>query len=112
VAKSPPPRTPDGRYIVVRGRLWRTANPHLPEERRVELVAALMQARRRVKDALADNAGDDLAAARQAVDATKRGLGERGQPWWSDGSPDFNRHMALNTPYRDWWLAQAGADEN
>jgi len=25
-----PLRTPDGRYIVVRGRLWRSANPTLP----------------------------------------------------------------------------------
>ncbi len=26
--------TPDLRYIVVRGRLWRRANPDLPAERR------------------------------------------------------------------------------
>jgi len=25
-----PDRTPDGRYIVVDGRLWRATNPHLP----------------------------------------------------------------------------------
>ena len=31
---APPPATPDGRYIVVRGRLWRRANPHLAEDRR------------------------------------------------------------------------------
>ena len=36
-----PPRTPDGRYIVVRGRLWRSANPHLPEKRRAELAGQL-----------------------------------------------------------------------
>ncbi len=31
-SSEPPPITPDGRYIVVRGRLWRKSNPHLAEE--------------------------------------------------------------------------------
>jgi len=30
-------------------------------------------------------------------------LGERGMPWWSDGAPDYNRRLARNTPYRDWF---------
>ena len=42
------PNTPDGRYFVVRGRLWRSANPDLPEEERRQLVQQLMQARREV----------------------------------------------------------------
>jgi len=46
-----PPTTPDGRYIVVRGRLWRRSNPNLPEAQRQALVDALMQARRRVGSA-------------------------------------------------------------
>ena len=29
-----PPITPDGRYFVVRGGLWRCSNPHLSEVRR------------------------------------------------------------------------------
>jgi hypothetical protein len=30
------PGTPDGRYFVVKGRLWRMSNPHLaPEHRQV-----------------------------------------------------------------------------
>ena len=33
-AKTPPPLTPDGRYIVVRGRLWRASNPGLTPEAR------------------------------------------------------------------------------
>ena len=33
--------TPDGRYFVVRGRLWRRANPSLPTERRETLVHEL-----------------------------------------------------------------------
>ena len=46
MAKPAPLSTPDGRYIVVRGRLWRTANPALSEAARSEFVAALMDARR------------------------------------------------------------------
>lgn len=97
------PVSPDGRYIVVRGRLWRCADPSLPEERRAALVAELMRARRAV--AKAKRAADPaaLAAARSAVDAAKTGLGERGAVWWTDGAPDYNRHMARNTPYAAWF---------
>jgi len=50
-------------------------------------------------------AGDDAGreAARQCVDAAKRALGERGPPWWTDGAPDMNRHMARNTVYAEWF---------
>jgi hypothetical protein len=41
------PVTPDGRYFVVRGRLWRMADPDLDPERKLELVRDLMRARRR-----------------------------------------------------------------
>lgn len=51
-----PPVTPDGRYIVVDGRLWRASNPALPDTVRQGLVEALMAARRAVKAAL--EAGD------------------------------------------------------
>ncbi|WP_020470660.1 hypothetical protein [Zavarzinella formosa] len=53
----------------------------------------------------ARRAGDDAGrlAARQAIDRAKIALGERGKPWWTDGSPDYNRHMAVNTPYREWF---------
>ena len=37
------PTTPDGRYFVVRGRLWRTSNPSLDPARRQELVDELME---------------------------------------------------------------------
>lgn len=45
----------------------------------------------------------DEAAAHRAVDHAKRALGERGPVWWTDGSPDFNRPMAKNTPYATWY---------
>ncbi len=46
--------TPDGRYIVVRGRLWRKTNPRLPEVERTRLVTELMAARQAVKNAAGD----------------------------------------------------------
>ena len=94
--------TPDGRYIVVRGRLWRVANPYLSPSVRQELVDRLMDARRNVKAALAANDPVALKAARNSVDAAKISLGERGPVWWTDGSKDFNRHLVKNTPYREW----------
>ena len=101
-----PLKTPDGRYIVVRGRLWRTADPGLSTERREALVHDLMTARRAVRDALSNEDPKSLRAARDAVQAAKEGLGERGPVWWSDGAPDQNRRMAVNTDYRDWFLSQ------
>ena len=95
--------TPDGRYIVVRGRLWRAANPHLPEEQRSRLVGELIDARRAVKAALKAGDAQALEQARGTVEAAKRALGERGPPWWDDGAPDYNRKLVVNTPYRDWW---------
>lgn len=63
----------------------------------------LMSARRAVRMALAAEDTDALAAARRSVDKAKVGLVERGPVWWTDGSPDRNRHMARNTPYADWF---------
>ena len=97
------PTTPDGRYFVVRGRLWRRANPALSDAERARLVAALMAARRAVKTARASDDAPGLAAARAAVDAAKRSLGERGPVWWTDGAPDYNRHLVGNTPYSAWY---------
>nr|WP_209942961.1 hypothetical protein [Rhizobium halophytocola] len=96
-----PSTTPDGRYIIVRGRLWRASNPALPGSERQRLVDALMAARRAVKEA----GGDEnlLRAARDQVDTAKRALGERGPVWWNDGAADLNRHRIENTPYRDWY---------
>jgi hypothetical protein len=97
------PTTPDGRYFVVRGRLWRCANPSLAPGRRAELVRELMSARSAVGRAL--KAGDEPAerSARARVHAAKLALGERGDPWWDEGAPDYNRRMASNTPYAEWF---------
>lgn len=95
------PTTPDGRYFVVRGRLWRTSNPSLDPDDRQALVNELMSARWAVRTALAK--GEGLAEARRRVNEAKIALGERGAVWWTDGAPDLNRHMARNTVYADWF---------
>ena len=92
-------RTPDGRYIIVRGRLWRASNPNLPEDERQALVNDLMDARRAVRDALKEEDKVAEKAARAKVHAAKVALGERGPVWWDDGAPDHNRHLLKNTPY-------------
>ena len=45
------PVTPDVRYFVVRGRLWRMANQALGEDERSRLTKRLMAARRAVRTA-------------------------------------------------------------
>jgi hypothetical protein len=102
--KAPNPTTPDGRYFVVRGRLWRCTNPSLSAETKEILVRELMQARRAKGEAMRNGDASGREAARARVDAVKHQLGERGPVWWTDGAPDWNRHMARNTPYADWFL--------
>jgi hypothetical protein len=97
------PVTPDGRYFVVRGRLWRCADPALAPDDRAELTRALMQARSRVGHAKRAGDADAERQARAKVHAAKVALGERGPAWWDDGAPDYNRHMARNTPYAAWF---------
>ena len=95
--------TPDGRYIIVRGRLWRAANPHLEPDRKQVLTQALMEARRAVGLAMRRDDQASLSSARAAVNRTKIALGERGPVWWDDGAPDFNRRLIKNTPYAAWF---------
>lgn len=97
------PVTPDGRYFVVRGRLWRCTHPALPAERRAELTRVLMGARRAKGQAMRGGNAEARELARQQVDEAKQALGERGAVWWTDGAPDWNRHMARNTPYAGWF---------
>src|ERR1700712_1559506 len=96
------PVTPDGRYFVVKGKLWRMSNPALPPRRRFALVHELMDARRAVKNAKSDGDQNAEALAHRAVDKAKIALGERGPVWWTDGAPDLNRHAVKNTPYAAW----------
>jgi hypothetical protein len=95
--------TPDGRYFVVRGRLWRRMNPGLPVDQREKLVGELMNARRAVKSAMNSGQAADLALSRKAVDQAKIALGERGPVWWADGAPDLNRTKVKDSPYAGWY---------
>lgn len=95
------PETPEGRYFVVRGRLWRKSNPHLEPGLRATLVKVLMAARRDVGQA--KKVGDVARekAARANVNRAKIALGERGPVWWTDGADDLNQHEVVNTAYAD-----------
>ena len=71
------PSTPDGRYFVHGGRLWRCSNPDLSDAER---------------------------EARARVHTAKVALGERGPTWWG-ADADHNRYAPENTPYAEWWAS-------
>jgi hypothetical protein len=96
--------TPDRRYMVIRGRLWRLSNPILDPAEHERLVRELMSARRAIRAATDSRV---RLAARQRLDAAKRALGERGDVWWNDGSPDYNRRPISDTPYADWFSSES-----
>ena len=75
-------RTPDGRYVVVDGRRWRTADPNLPEDVRARLLHHLGVARSGMRTAGRAEDERAVAAARARVQLAKVGLGERGPAWW------------------------------
>lgn len=104
------PATPDRRYFVVKGRLWRCSNPGLDPLEKRRLVKELMQARRAVKAALKTGEASSLKAARQQVNAAKIALGERGPVWWSDGAPDYNQKMVDQTLYAEWYKSLLASD--
>ncbi len=105
MSSRPYPVTPDGRYFVVRGRLWRMSNPALKPDERQRLVKELMDARRAVGAArrTADHVAETIA--HEAVHQAKVALGERGPVWWDDGTPDLNRHLARTGPYAQWYAS-------
>ena len=71
----------------------------MPEAERQQLVDRLMDARRAVGSAKKADDAEAEKAARAEVHEAKVALGERGPVWWDDGAPDYNRHLAKNTPY-------------
>ncbi|MBR8745413.1 hypothetical protein [Nocardiopsis sp. MG754419] len=88
---SEPERTADGRYVVIRGRRWRATDPSLPEEPRERLVRHLMAARRDIAAALRRDDSEAERRMRDRVGWAKRGLGERGTPWWEMSQDDRRR---------------------
>lgn len=97
------PETPDGRYFVVEGRLWRCSNPALGPEVKDKLTRRLMRARRAVLEGLRTNDQALVREARRRIGQLKVALGERGAPWWNDGAPDYNKKLVGKTPYADWY---------
>ena len=97
------PHTPDGRYFVAAGKLWRCSDPRLTPEGRKALTKKLMDARRKVKEV--QNSEAKLKRARRAVNRAKEALGERGPVWWDDGAPDETMKAPSNSSYADWWRA-------
>ena len=101
--------TPDGRYLVIQGRLWRAPNPSLPVQAKVKYMRDLLNARRALKSAKGSGEEEAISAARRLVARAQVGLGERGPVWWNDGAADFNRVLAKNSPYADWFArAESG----
>lgn len=98
--------TPDGRYLIVRGRLWRAVNPALDAARKAALTDELMAARREIARARRDADREAERIARATVHRAKTALGERGPVWWDDGAPDLNRRLARNTPYAEWYARE------
>ncbi|WP_375261979.1 hypothetical protein [Palleronia sp.] len=96
------PETPDGRYFVAKGRLWRKTDPRLSDTDRRAAVKRLMQARR---DVFRAETEAEIKDARARVDAAKHDLGERGPVWWDDDAPDETRTAPWNSSYADWWAA-------
>ncbi|SOC47248.1 hypothetical protein SAMN05660748_0712 [Blastococcus aggregatus] len=81
-------RTDDGRYIVVDGRRWRTADPSLPDDVREQLLHHLGVGRSGVRTAKKAGDADAVAAARARVQLAKTGLGERGTAWWEQSDDE------------------------
>lgn len=104
------PVTPDGRYFVVQGQLWRCSNPALKDDERQSLVNELMAARRDVKKAKASGDASQVKLARENVLKAKVALGERGPVWWNDGRQDFNMHQVTNSPYAEWFSSLLESD--
>ena len=101
------PHTPDGRYFVAKNRLWRCIDPRLSEEEKRLHIKALMKARRAVRSAQQQEDEHALRQARQAVQAAKEALGERGPVWWEDGAPDEGGLAPHNSSYAQWWASRS-----
>ena len=99
------PITPDGRYFVANGKLWRRSNPALPEHEQARLVSELIRARCAAGHARRSGDAQAESAARREVETIRIALGQRGAPWWADDGADLHRQPAKETLYRDWFSA-------
>ena len=100
MAKKDHPTTPDGRYFVSKGKLWRKTDPRLEDGERRAAIKAMMQARR---DNGRASTEAETQAARARIDAAKIRLGEKGPVWWDDGAPDESGLAPERSSYAGWW---------
>lgn len=100
MARKSHPTTPDGRYFVSKGKLWRKTDPRLEDSERRAAIKAMMQARRDIAKAATKAQEQD---ARARIDAAKTQLGELGPVWWDDGAPDESGSAPDKSSYAEWW---------
>lgn len=100
MARKSHPTTPDGRYFVSKGQLWRKTDPRLGDSERRAAIKAMMQARRDMGQAATTAEEQD---ARARIDAAKIRLGEKGPVWWDDDAPDEGGLAPDKSSYADWW---------
>lgn len=80
--------TPDGRFVVIKGRRWRATDPLIPDDVGASLRSELMSARRAVGAAMRAEDDEGERRARNRVQAAKVALGERGTPWWEQSEDE------------------------
>jgi hypothetical protein len=90
--------TPDGRYLVIKGRRWRATDPAIPDARRDELTRVLMAWRRDVRRT---KGTDEERTSRAGVQAAKVALGERGTPWWEQSDDERRARWSAEVPEPD-----------
>ena len=93
--------TPDGHFIVIKGRRWRATDPLIPDDVAAVLRSELMSARRAVGAALRAEDPDAERAARDRVQASKTALGERGTPWWEQDEAERQARWEAGLPEVD-----------
>ncbi|MFB8245583.1 hypothetical protein ACFC5X_11120 [Streptomyces sp. NPDC055952] len=96
-----PEHTPDGHFVVVKGRKWRATDPAIPEETAARLRRHLMSARRAVRAATSAADANAEAAARARVNRAKIALGERGTPWWDQTADERRRRWEQGLAHLD-----------
>lgn len=93
-----PEPTPDGHYVLIKGRRWRATDPLIPDDVNARLRSELMSARRAVGAALRAQNEPAERHARGRVQATKVALGERGTPWWEQSEDERRARWERGLP--------------
>jgi hypothetical protein len=79
------------RWLVADGRRWRRQDPAVPAEVGERLRSHLGRGRSATGAARRNGDEDAERRARRRTDLAKRGLGERGTPWWQQDAEQRQR---------------------